>query len=507
MYLFSKIFLSTILILALPGIPIVLAGYFIINEIVYDLNKNNFINEISHIQQDINNAQTTLEETGVQDIEFYVNDSKKRVLNQVNKYHYGRTGHIDILGSNSHLLTHKHDDKDEFVNVSLIKNILKADKTDGDMEYKLKGKHYFSVFKKSPTWNWVIIFEIEKNEIFQQRNNYIKFSAVVIIVTFFIMIIVAYFLAKNNVNRMNSVLDYLKNIEYGRLDTTIPIISQKYKIGIIQNGIKSMVQKMVYINTNLKYEIEQRKTAEIAMLKAKEDAEGANLAKSNFIANMSHELRTPLNAIIGYSEMLSEDLQDEHIDHKQSYKDMLKVTNSAKYLLNLINDVLDISKLEAGKVDLFIEKVYLQELLEDIEASVQPLISKKNNELKLQIIDILGEIDTDITKTRQIVFNLLSNAAKFSENNVITLQAKLINKNNKEHINIQVIDQGIGMTEIQLSKIFKSFTQADSSTTRKYGGTGLGLAISKKFAQMMGGDITVTSSYGEGSIFTLELPV
>jgi len=240
------------------------------------LHKSNFINEISHIQQNINNTQATLEETGVQDIEFYINDSKKRVLNLVNEYRYGKTGHIHIIDSDNHLLTHKHYNNDELVNISFIKNILKSDKTDGDIEYKLKGKNYFSVFKKSSTWNWVIIFEIEKDEIFQQRNNYIKFSAVVIIVTFFIMLIVAYFMAKSNMVRMNSVLDYLKKIEYGYLDTTIPKISQKYKIGIIQNGIKSMVQKMIQTNSNLKYEIKQRKTAEISMLKAKENAEEAN---------------------------------------------------------------------------------------------------------------------------------------------------------------------------------------------------------------------------------------
>ncbi len=276
MNLFSKIFLSTVLVLSLPGIPIVLAGYFIINEIIYDLHKSNFINEISHIQRYINNAQATLEETGVQDIEFYINDSKNQILNQVNEYRYGKTGHIDIVNHDNHLLTHKHYNKDELLNVSFIKNIFKSDETEGNMEYTLKGKNYFSVFKKSLTWNWVIIFEIEKNEIFQQRNNYIKFSSVAIIITFFIMIIVAYFLAKSNVTRMNSVLDYLKNIEHGHLDTNSPRISQKYKIGIIQNGIKSMVQRMIQANSKLKYEIKQRKTAEIAMLKAKENAEEAN---------------------------------------------------------------------------------------------------------------------------------------------------------------------------------------------------------------------------------------
>ncbi|MBE9563144.1 MAG: hypothetical protein IMF12_09820, partial [Proteobacteria bacterium] len=155
MNLFSKIFLSTILVLALPGIPIVLAGYFIISEIIYDLHKSNFINEISHIQRDINNAQATLEETGVQDIEFYINDSKKRVLNLANEYQYGKTGHIHIMDSDKHLLTNKHYNKDEFVNISFIKNIFKSDETEGNMEYALKDKNYFSVFKKSSIWNWI----------------------------------------------------------------------------------------------------------------------------------------------------------------------------------------------------------------------------------------------------------------------------------------------------------------------------------------------------------------
>jgi signal transduction histidine kinase len=509
MNLFFKIFLPTFLVLALPGIPIIFGGYFIINEIVYELHKKSFMNEIVHIQLDIDEAQSTLEEAGVADIEFYSINSKEKILDLVTKYRYGKTGHIYIMDSKGYLLAHKNYAKDNLIDISFINKMLNSEKIHGDIEYKLKGKEYFSMFEKSPTWEWLIVFEIEKDEIFQKRNEYVKFSATVIIIMFFIVVIISYFLTRNNIIKMNYVLDFLKNIENGNLNAKMPNISQKYKIGIIQHGIRSMIRKMINTNSSLKHEIEQRKIAEIAMIKAKEEAENANLAKSRFIANMSHELRTPINAIIGYGEILGEDLQDgiDYLDPKQSYNDTLKITNSAKYLLSLVNDVLDISKLEADKIELFIEKFYLEELLKDIEGIIQPIIEKKNNKLELKIINNLDKIETDITKLRQIILNLLSNAAKFSENNIIILRAERINKNNQEHINIQVIDNGIGMTSLQLSKIFQPFIQADLSTTRKYGGTGLGLTISKKFAKIMQGDITVDSDYGKGSVFTLELPI
>ncbi len=233
---------------------------------------------------------------------------------------------------------------------------------------------------------------------------------------------------------------------------------------------------------------------------AKEAAEEANKTKSAFLANMSHELRTPMNAIIGYSEMLIEDAED--MDPEEMVVDLKKIHSSGKHLLSLINDVLDISKIEAGKMDLYLEEFDIAQMVNDVVVTITPLLEKNSNRLDLQMEESLGYMYADLTKLRQTLLNLLSNATKFTENGVITLRANLDNQT----LRIQVSDTGIGMTEEQMGKLFQAFTQADSSTTRKYGGTGLGLVISRSFCQMMGGDIHVTSGIGEGSCFTVELP-
>jgi signal transduction histidine kinase/DNA-binding response OmpR family regulator len=234
---------------------------------------------------------------------------------------------------------------------------------------------------------------------------------------------------------------------------------------------------------------------------AKEAAEEANKTKSAFLANMSHELRTPMNAIIGYSEMLIEDAADMEPD--EMVADLKKIHSSGKHLLSLINDVLDISKIEAGKMDLFLEEFDISQMIHDVTVTITPLFEKNSNRLNLQIGENLGTMFADLTKLRQTLLNLLSNATKFTENGTITLQATTDNK----MLRIQVSDTGIGMTEEQMGKLFQAFTQADSSTTRKYGGTGLGLVISRSFCRMMGGDISVSSRIGEGSCFTVELPL
>ncbi|MFQ3617837.1 MAG: PAS domain S-box protein [Cyanobacteriota bacterium] len=266
-------------------------------------------------------------------------------------------------------------------------------------------------------------------------------------------------------------------------------------------------------------DISDRKAAEEALRKGKAAAEEANRAKSQFLANMSHELRTPLNAIIGYSEMLQEEAHD--VGYGDIVPDLEKIRGAGQHLLALINDILDISKIEAGRMELYLETFEPDLLLLEVQATIEPLMSKNGNTFSIQCPDDLGMMRADLTKVRQSLFNLLSNAAKFTENGTITLTVEkrevtsLSSANPDAPLSLapatfilfQVSDTGIGMTVEQMSKVFQAFTQADASTTRKYGGTGLGLAISRRFCQMMGGDITVSSEVGKGSTFTIWLPM
>lgn len=235
---------------------------------------------------------------------------------------------------------------------------------------------------------------------------------------------------------------------------------------------------------------------------ARDEAVEASKSKSTFLANMSHELRTPLNAVIGYSEFLLEEMEDDGDSRYTS--DLQNIRTAGDHLLSLINDILDLSKIEAGQVDVEIREFGVEKMIAGVRSTVQPLADKHNNSLVVEVADGIGAMRSDATKIRQVLLNLLSNACKFTSEGTVRLSVEVVP--GSEQIRMTIADSGLGMNEDELGRVFLAFQQADSSTARRFGGTGLGLTISEQFCRLLGGSITVESTPGEGTTFVVELP-
>jgi len=261
---------------------------------------------------------------------------------------------------------------------------------------------------------------------------------------------------------------------------------------------------MITMRSELEREAERHRETAVRLRHAKDMADVANRAKSIFLAKMSHELRTPLNAVIGFSEIL---LENVDVDDKNAHKriDLERINSAGKHLLSLVTDVLDLSKIESNFIELKIEEFNLNEMVHEVIANVQPMVAENGNKLVIRCRNDLGTVSTDQTKLRQAALNLMSNAAKFTKDGIITLSVQRHRSAAGDWIEIQVQDTGIGIDQGDIGRLFQNFGQATRATCNKYGGTGLGLALSQKLCALMGGGISATSEPGRGSRFTIRV--
>ncbi len=338
---------------------------------------------------------------------------------------------------------------------------------------------------------WTLIIQQPLHKILYSIRAFRLTFGMILVGAVFISLIIAFFINRSITKPIEHLTRVIEHVRAGNRKIRADIKSVD-ELGTLERGFNAMLESIT--------------VSEEALLRTKQEAEAANLAKSRFLANMSHELRTPLNAIIGYGEMLQEEIAD--LGEVELSGDIEKIHLAGKHLLSTINDLLDISKIEAGRMELYTESFYLPNMVNDIVQTLQPLFTKNQDSLKIHYADNLGEMHADLTKTRQILLKMLSNASKFNEEaGMIYLEVlRETDADGKDWILFRVIDSGIGMDAEQKDKLFQVFTQADTSATRKYDGTGLGLAITHNFVQIMGGSINVDSELGQGSTFTVRLP-
>jgi signal transduction histidine kinase/DNA-binding response OmpR family regulator len=341
---------------------------------------------------------------------------------------------------------------------------------------------------------------MSRDGIDEQLRRSFRVRAVEVLVTATVMILALTTALRLLFRPLQRLQVTLNELARGRRHVDIPFRDRTDEVGDLAQGLE-LFQR---------YALEAERQAELRQQAAQAtrdrvEAEAANLAKSQFLANMSHELRTPLNAIIGLSEMLLEDARDAGTD--DTVEPLDRVVRSSKHLLKLINDILDLSKIEAGKMDLQVEPFDPRGVIEDMIATARPLAEAAGNVLELRVADNAGYVIGDPARLGQCLLNLLSNACKFTTNGRIEVAVSNDLRGKRTQLIITVSDNGIGIAEDALPKLFRDFSQADASVTRRFGGTGLGLAISRRFARMMGGDITVRSRPGVGSTFELTIPV
>src|SRR5262245_25297973 len=433
----------------------------------------------------------------------------KFIWDVVSQIKVGETGHAYVVDERGYLIAHPD------ISLVLQKRDLsaqpqvqaahagtpRADDAEATLTAPdLRGRPALTTYAAIAPVGWSMFLAQPLQEAFAPLYASLLRNAVLLLLGLGLAVLVSLFLARKVVTPIRTLQVGAAQIGAGALEHRIDIRS-KDELGALAEEFNRMAGQLQESYASLEEKVDER-TRELA--EKSHQLELASQYKSQFLASMSHELRTPMNAIIGFTRLVMRRSRD--VLPARQYDNLDKILISAEHLLALINSILDLSKIEAGKMDLYLETFDLATVLRDVETTVQPLVEKNANTLLVQRPDDLGVMRADLTKVRQTLFNLLSNASKFTKQGTIGLTAIRQAEDGVDWITLSVTDTGIGMSPEQMARLFQEFSQAEASTSSQYGGTGLGLVISRKFCQMMGGDIRVTSEVGQGSTFTIRLP-